>query len=440
MTDRRDGQLRLLVNMQSAGAHPAAWRAPDVDPLGCLNVGYYQQIAREAERGLFDAVFLADHNAFPRQIGTRPGWTLDPLVVLTAVAAVTSSIGLVASQSTTFHHPYNIARSLLSLQHASGGRAGWNVVTTWEENAARNYDLPHLPGKAERYRRADEFVRVVTGLWQGWEPDGLVADTVSGQYVDTERVHALDHHGEFFTVAGPLQVPPSPWGPPAIFQAGGSEYGRNLAAQHADGVFSAQTQLAEAQAYRADLTQRAGAHHRPPPAVCPGVVVVVASTHDAAWDKRRALDDIVGDEQTRLNAFAASYGLSGERLDPDAPFPTHLVERVTARIPQAGFQDAAVALLTDPARTVREVVTGGGIGHRSLVGSPGEVADSLEEWYVTGAADGFVVMVDKSPSGLSDFVDLVVPELQRRGLYRRAYQPGSLAERLRPAPTKTLVS
>lgn len=427
----REGHLRLIVNMQSAGAHPAAWRSPDVDPLGFLDVGYYRTIAQEAERGLFDAVFLADHNAFPRQIGTRPGWTLDPLVILTAVASATSSIGLIASQSTTFHHPYNIARTLLSLQHASNGRAGWNVVTTWEENAARNYDLPGLPAKADRYRRADEFIRVVTGLWHGWQDDALVADTVTGRFVDSSRVAPLEHHGEFFTVAGPLQVPPSEWGTPVIFQAGGSPDGRELAAAHADGVFSAQTRLADARAYRADIADRAAAHDRPPPGICPGVVVVVAETRDEAWQKRRALDALLGDEDARLAAFAKSYGLAGEHLDFDEPLPPHLIERVTAHIPQAGFQDAATALLADAGVTLREVISGGGVGHRSLVGSPHEVADSLQQWYEDDGADGFVLMLDKSPAGLTDFVDLVVPELQRRGLHRLSYESGSLRQRWR---------
>jgi FMN-dependent oxidoreductase (nitrilotriacetate monooxygenase family) len=424
--------LRLIVNMQPSGVHQGAWMAPGADPRAFIDLDYYRELARLAERGRIDSLFLADFAALQPESSRQPRWTFDPLVTLSALAAVTEHVGLVASISTTLTEPYHVARVMASLDHASRGRAGWNVVTSFDPNSARNFGLEALPDKDARYRRAEEFVEVVRVLWDSWEEGALALDRASGTFVDTSRVHPIDHQGEFFRVAGPLQVPRPPQGHPVVFQAGGSDAGRDLAARQADGVFAAQLTLASSRDYRDDLRLRAEKAGRRPDDVrlFPGVVVVAGATREEALAKRRALDDLVGAPDARLAGLAHFIGVDPATLRLDEPLPEAVRAEQGAPLGAEGFRQAVLAFFDDETRTVADFLREGSLGHRTLVGDPGTIADSFEEWFDGGAADGFVLMFDALPAGLRDFVDLVVPELQRRGLFRREYDDDHLGARL----------
>jgi FMN-dependent oxidoreductase (nitrilotriacetate monooxygenase family) len=415
--------LRLIVNMQPSGVHQGAWMAPGANPRAFVDLDYYRQIAAIAEEGRIDSLFLADFAALQPESNRQPRWTLDPLVTLSALAAVTEHVGLIASISTTLTEPYHVARVMASLDHASRGRAGWNVVTSFDPNSARNFGLVSLPDKDARYRRAEEFVDVVRALWDSWEEGALALDPATQTFVDTSKVHPIDHAGEFFDVAGPLQVPTPPQGNPVLFQAGGSDAGRDLAARQADGVFAAQLTLASSREYRDDLRVRAEKAGRAADDVLlfPGVVVVAGRDREEALAKRRALDDLVGAPDGRLAGLAHFIGVNPESLVLDEPLPAEVRENGPTGQGAEGFRQAVLAFFDDESKTVADFLREGSLGHRTLVGDAQTIADSFEEWFDGGAADGFVLMFDALPTGLRDFVDLVTPELQRRGLFRREY-------------------
>jgi len=423
MTTR--SRLPLIVNMQPSGVHAGAWLLPDADPRAFISLDYHRELAELAERGRLDAVFFADFAALQPETGRQPRWTFDPVVTLSALAAATQHIGLVASISTTLSEPYAVARTTASLDHVSGGRAGWNVVTSFDPNSARNHGLTDLPDKDARYRRAEEFVDVVGALWGSWKDGSLAFDRATRTFVDLDQVHAIDHSGEFFSVAGPLQVPAPPQGRPVVFQAGGSDAGRDLAARTADAVFAAQLTVASARDYRDDLRLRAEKAGRDPDEVklFPGVTVTVGRSRDEALARRAELNDLVGSPDARLAGLAHFIGVDPAILDLDEPLPDSV--RTTPSTGGAeGFRQSVLAFFDEPGRTIGDFLREGSLGHRTLVGDPVSVADDLEQWLDEGAADGFVLMFEAQPRGLRDFVDLVVPELQRRGLTRTAYAPG----------------
>jgi FMN-dependent oxidoreductase (nitrilotriacetate monooxygenase family) len=412
--------VHLNVNIVTAGVHRGAWRRSPASAHAFHDPAHYVRTAQVAERGLFDAVFLADNSYLHPGF---PGFTLDPLVTLSATAQATSRVGLIATVSTTFHHPYTIARAFSSLDHLSGGRAGWNVVTTRNPPAGRNYGYDVLPDREERYARAAEAVEVVRGLWDSWEPDALVADLERGVQVDDKRVHPIDHQGRYYSVAGPLQVPPSPQGRPLLVQAGGSEAGLALAARHADAVFTSQVTLAAAQRYYRGIKKAVAAQGRAPEslAVLPGVATTIGSTEAEARRRQEELNALAPPVD-QLLAFARWTGVPVAALELDEPFPLDALPEAGQANGSVGFDLSVRAYLeANRGRTVRELVADGQIGHWKLVGSPERIADELERWYTQGAADGFNLMCDTYPEGLELFVDHVVPILQRRGLFRREY-------------------
>lgn len=426
-------QIHFVLNMQHSGIHPAAWRSPGADPLGFITPAFHRRIAALAEQGLIDSLFFADHMTLWKSPEAGPGWSFDPIVTLAGLAAVTSHVGLVASISTTLSSPYPVARTIQSLDHLSGGRAGWNVVTSWSEPSARNFDIQSLPPREERYDRAEEFVDVVKALWSSWSPGAILAEREQGRFLDPAKVRPIQHRGRHFTVEGPLQVPPGPQGQPIVFQAGGSDQGRDLAARHADAVFTAQTDLAAARAYRQDLRRRAAAFGRAPDAikVFPGVIIVAGATRAEARAERARLEAFIGGDEALLGRFAQSLNLPAERLRLDEPFPADLIGQAIAGNPRQGFADALAAALGNSSITLRDQLERNSVaGHRSLIGSGDEIADSLEEWVVEGAADGFILMCDLLPAGLEAFVTHVVPRLQARGLYPREYSAPTLRARL----------
>ena len=430
-------QLHINVNFQGAGSHPGAWRSPQGRRFAALEIEHFQEVARIAERGLLDAVFLANTLAVQPESRGAPLFALDPIVVVAAMAVATERVGFILTASSTFTQPYNVARQLLSLDHASNGRVGLNIVTTHDDRAARNFGLKQLPPHAERYAMAADFVDVVLELWDSWEDEALVADTAAGIWGDPERVHAINHRGPYFNVAGPMQIPRSRQGRPLLVQAGSSPEGRDFAARYAEAIFTAQQVLKGAQAYYTDIKARARAHGRDPQqiAILPGLSLIIGGTEEEAQRRKRELDEIAGGTGSTLQAFAERLGVDAAELDLDRPVPEHLLERILAGeikpppgTPQ-GFADAALALAKDRSLSVRDIVARwSGAGHRRVIGAPEQIADTMGEWFFAGAADGFNINCDVFPSGLEAFVDQVIPVLQKRGIYRTEYQGSTLRE------------
>ncbi|WP_022918569.1 NtaA/DmoA family FMN-dependent monooxygenase [Ruania albidiflava] len=423
-------QLHLNLFAHGAGHHAAAWRAPGSSSSRHGDIGYWEELARTAERGRLDAIFLADGQSIGGGIARGPTWYLEPITVLTALARATSRIGLVTTVSSTFWDPFHAARLIASLDHISAGRAGMNIVTSMTDEEARNHGMPALPGHEERYANAAEFVHVLQGLWDSWPPESIVADP-AGAYVDVTRLRPLNHQGRFFDVAGPLNIPSPPQGRPVLFQAGASEPGRDLAAQCAEGIYAVAWDLASARSYRRDIRARAAAAGRNPDqvVVMPGLVPYVAATHAEARRAQQALDARlpVADALRQL-AFFVGRDTSGWDLDAPVPPLPPLAEFPGPK----GRYATVLQIIHSQQPTVRQLLgllTAGG-GHATVVGTPETVADEMLRWVDAGAADGFNLMPPTLPGGLEDFVDQVVPILQARGRFRRDYQGTTLRSHL----------
>ena len=431
--------MRLGLSIRGHGYHPAAWRHPDVPADGTLRVEHYVRSAQIAERGKIDMVFFADGAGIrqgdnPRGSLSRTGRDmveLEPMTLLPALAMVTSHVGLVTTASTTYNEPYNLARRFATLDLISQGRAGWNVVASWSEHEAQNFGLETTLDYDTRYARSAEFVEVVKGLWDSWEDGALLFDKVTGQYFDEARMHVLNHQGRFFKVRGPLNVAGMPQGHPVIVQAGASEQGRELGAATAEVIYAIHGSLERARGYYDDVKRRMAKYGREPddlkimPAFCP-VVGRTRAEAQAKYDELQALiDPLAG-----LGSLYSAFGdLSGYPLDapvPDDPLGSQehrsmsiqLVEQVRREKP-----------------TIRELYLRTGITGSARIGTPADIADVMQEWFEAGACDGFNITPATLPGGGEDFVALVVPELQRRGLFRIEYERRTLRENLglRPA-------
>ena len=351
-------------------------------------------------------------------------------MLLTAIAAVTEHIGLIATASTSYNEPYNLARRFASLDIISGGRAGWNIVTTAGLDAARNFNLDELPAHKERYERAAEFVDVSLKLWDSWDDDVVLADKESGIWGDDAKIYPPAHEGRFYKVAGALNVPRSAQGHPVLVQAGSSENGRDFAARYAEAVFTAHQTLADAQEFYDDLKRRAVEYGRDPDhiKILPGIVPIIGSSEEAAREREAELNRLIRPEFA-LTQLAGLLGISPEELRLDAPLPDSLPEE--DEIEGAKSRRTLVVNLGRRENlTVREIIArlGGGRGHLTFAGTPVQVADAIEKWFTSGAADGFNIMPPVLPSGLTDFVDQVVPILQDRGLFRTEYTGRTLRE------------
>ncbi|MFD7324074.1 LLM class flavin-dependent oxidoreductase [Streptomyces sp. NPDC059875] len=429
MTATSPRRLHLNAFLMNAGHHDAAWRHPRTQPERVTDLLYFQQLAQTAERGLLDSVFLADGLALWGNARYNVLGGFEPLTLLSALAAVTEHVGLIATVSTTFNEPFHTARKFASLDHISGGRAGWNIVTSGTVNEARNFGQEEHLEHRLRYKRAREFVEVTTKLWDSWEDDAILLDRERGVYADTDRVREIDHRGEYFGVRGPLNVPRSPQGHPLLVQAGSSEDGKEFAAQYAEAVFTAQQTLADGQAFYKDLKSRLARHGRREDQllVLPGIAPVIGSTEAEA----RALEQELTELQIPEYGLAQLSGMLGTDLTGlplDGPLPELPEER------EINGNKSRFTLVAELARrdglTVRELIArlGGGRGHRVFAGTPEQIADELQEWFTEGAADGFNIMPPLLPGGLEDFVDQVVPILQHRGLFRTEYSGRTLRE------------
>ncbi|KPY64870.1 Xenobiotic compound monooxygenase, DszA family [Pseudomonas syringae pv. spinaceae] len=432
-------QMKLGAFLMATGHHVAAWRHPDVPADAGLDFKHYRHLAQVAEAAKFDTLFVADSVAAATgDIASRMARSdhFEPLTLLSALSAVTDHIGLIATATTTYNEPYHVARKFASLDHLSGSRAGWNLVTSDAAAEAQNFGRAEHVGHAERYSRAREFHQVVTGLWDSWTDDAFTRDKASGQYYDPANVHVLDHVGEHFSVKGPLNVARSPQGQPVVVQAGSSEVGRDLAAQTAEVVFTAQTSLASAQAFYADIKGRLSAYGRDADSlkVMPGVFIVVAETEALAKQKFESFQDLVEPQVgvALLGRMLGNFDLSGYPLD--GPLPELPLTDSGQRSRQKLLTELADQENLTLAQLGRRI--SGGRGHYSLIGTPAQIADELQIWFEQGAADGFNVLVPHLPGGLEDVAQLLVPELQRRGLFRTEYEGTTLRENLglqRPA-------
>jgi len=424
--------MRLGAFMRPVGIHTAWWRYPGAAPDANFNLKYLIRFAQKLEEGRFDAWFMADHLSvlnMPMAALKRSATvtSFDPLTLLPVLAMVTEHLGLIATASTTFEPAYTIARRFASLDHISGGRAAWNLVTTSNPDAALNFGLTEHMEHGERYRRAREFYDVVTGLWDSWADDAFVRDVAEGVYFDPDRMHVLDHQGEFLSVRGPLNIARPIQGWPVIVQAGASDAGRQLAAETAEMVFAGGGRLADSQAYYADVKGRAERLGRNPDhiKILPGCLVVVGDTDEEARQKRGLLDSLVHPD-SGMASLSIAIGTDASVFDLDGKLPD---------IPESNASKSGRERVIARARrdnlTVRQLAQiAGSYGGLAMVGTPKTIVDQMEEFFFGNACDGFNIMFPYVPGGLDDFVDRVVPELQRRGLFRRQYEGRTLRENL----------
>jgi FMN-dependent oxidoreductase (nitrilotriacetate monooxygenase family) len=433
---QRTGQLRLGAFLYPSGHHIAAWRHPEAQADAGVNFRHYVKLAQAAEAAKFDLVFLADG------VGTRGDNVeflsrtahsyvaqFEPITLLSALAAVTEHVGLVATASTSFNEPYHVARKFASLDHISGGRAGWNLVTSSNEHEAKNFNRDKHFEHAERYERAIEFAEVVEGLWDSWEDDAFLRDKDQGRFFDPERRHVLDHKGRFFQVRGPLNVARSPQGHPVVVQAGSSEAGRDLAARTAEVIFTAQQTLEDAIDFYSDVKGRLAQYGRHPDdlKIMPGVFPIVGRSESEAREKFEQLQALIDPKVglALVSGLTGGFDLSGYPLD--GPIP---------ELPETNASKSRQLLTLELARrenlTIRQLYlrVAGARGHWQLVGTPAQIVDQLEERFVKGGADGYNVMPPVLPAGLDDFVELVIPELRRRGLFRSEYEGRTLRDNL----------
>ena len=421
-------QLHLNTFINAVGHHEAAWRRAEAVPNWNLDIEHYKNLARIAERGTLDSIFFADIQGLISTPSRRPGEMLDPVVKLTALAEATKHIGLIATASTTFDDPYNLARRFASMDIISGGRVGWNVVTSIAKEIGPNFGVTEFPTPEERYERADEFVDVVLKLWDSWEPDALVVDKARGIYADADKVHRIDHVGKHYSVQGPALLPPTPQGRPIIVQAGSSGPGIAFAAKYAEAVFTAQGTIDEGRAFYANLKSQAAALGRNPDHlhVLPGIVTVIGGTEAEAQAKARALDELIVLDYAHAH-LAEQTGVPVEELDLDKPLPAH-IRHPEEIVDGRSRYEISVGMARRENLTVRELLIrlNGSRGHQKFIGTPEQVADVIEMWFTTGASDGFNVMPATFPDGLEDFVDHVVPILRQRGLFRHAYEASTL--------------
>jgi FMN-dependent oxidoreductase (nitrilotriacetate monooxygenase family) len=430
MTD--NGRMHLAAFMRPISIHTGAWRYPGGTPDANFNFPAIVKSAQRLEEAKFDAFFMADHLAMlnmPMDALKRSSTatSFEPFTLLSALSMVTENLGLIATGSTSFDEPFHVARRFASLDHISGGRAGWNIVTTSNPDAAKNFGLAEHLDHAERYARAREFYDVVTGLWDSWADDAFIRDVETGVFFDPDKLHTLDHKGEFFSVHGPLHVARPVQGWPLIVQAGGSEAGRQLAAETAEAIFAAQRTIDDGREFYADVKGRMAKIGRNPDhlKILPACLVVVGDSVEEAREKRAVLDSKVHLDSA-IASLSISLGHDASTFELDSPLP----EIPETNASKSG-RERAVRMAERDNLTVRQLAQRmGGFSGLAMVGTAEIIADEMEEWIETGAADGFTIMFPFLPEGLDLFVDRVVPELQRRGLFRREYAGKTLRENM----------
>lgn len=417
-------QLKLGAIIHGVGGNVSGWRHPEAITDASVNFGFYKQQAQKAESGKFDLLFIADglyitEKSIPHFLNR-----FEPITILSALAAVTKNIGLVGTLSTTYSEPFTVSRQFASLDKISDGRAGWNIVTSPLEGSAKNFSKENHPAHPERYRIADEFLQVARGLWDSWEDDAFVRDKESGVFFDPAKMHTLNHKGEFFSVQGPLNIARSKQGQPVIFQAGASEDGRAFASRVADAIFAGHETIEEAQAYYQDIKSRAAAHGRSPDdvVILPGIGPIIGRTEEEAERKYQELANLVTIDKALdfLGRFFEHHDFSQYPLDE--PFPD------LGDFGSNSFRSGTDKIKRDAKEnnwTLRQVALRVATPRGEFTGTAEQVADRVQKWFEEGAADGFIIAAS-IPKGLDDFVDLVVPILQERGLFRKDYESDTL--------------
>jgi FMN-dependent oxidoreductase (nitrilotriacetate monooxygenase family) len=418
-------QLHLNLFIHGRGHHEAAWRHPAASPLALTDLRYYAGLAQQAEAGCFDSVFLADTLAAADDLVRAPRTWLEPITVLAALAGVTNRIGLIATCSTTYTEPFNLARQFASLDHMSGGRVGWNIVTSWLAAAAGNFGGAAPLSHADRYERAEEYMRVVTGLWDSWSDDAVVDDRASGVYARSGSVRPVNHKGPHYQVTGPLNLPRGPQGRPVFVQAGSSDTGRRFAARHAEAVFTAQMEKATARDFYTDLKRLAGTEGRDPARVLilPGLSPVIGGTEAEALRISRELNDLSDPEVGRKRLSGRFGGHDFSHLPLDKPLsPEDFPDPATVEAARSRTE-VIIGLVRREKPTLRQLLgyMAGARGHFVTAGTPEQIADLMQDWLMDGAADGFNLMPPVLPWMLEVFVAEVVPLLRRRGLVRTEY-------------------
>lgn len=423
-------QMHLNLFITGRGHHEAAWRHPTASSCSLSDIRYFQDLAQKAEAGLFDSIFLADQLALGTDIAHGPRTALEPVTLLAALAVSTSRIGLIATASTTYTEPFNLARQFASLDHMSGGRIGWNIVTSWLATAARNYGGAAQVSHAERYERAEEFMTVVKGLWDSWADDAVLDDRATGCYTNPQRIRPINHEGTYYRVAGPLNLPRCPQGRPVLVQAGSSDTGRGFAARHAEAIFTAQLEKTTAQAFYADLKSRVMAAGRDPEQVLilPGLSPLIAASEGEAQRLSEELGELANPEVGRKRLSGRFGGYDFSRLPLDKPLePEDFPDPSTVEAARSRTE-VILGLVRRKKPTLRQLlaILAGARGHNTFAGTPEQAVDFMAEWVHDGAADGFNIMPPVLPAMLEAFIAEVIPLLQRRGLFRTAYEGETL--------------
>ncbi|MFY0614860.1 MAG: LLM class flavin-dependent oxidoreductase [Hyphomicrobiaceae bacterium] len=425
-------QIHLNLFIHSRGHHEAAWRHPQASPLPVYDIRYYQGLAQRAEAGLFDSIFFADQLALTDDIANGPRTGLEPITLLAAIAVSTNRIGMISTASTTYTEPFNLARQFASLDHMSNGRIGWNIVTSWLATAAGNFGGSGPLTHADRYQRGEEFMKVVKGLWDSWAKDAVVDDRGTGRFADTTRIRPINHEGQFYQVTGPLNLPRCPQGRPVLVQAGSSETGRDFAARHGEAIFTAQMEKATAQDFYKDLKARvlAAGRSADQALVLPGLSPLIGSTEEEAKRLADELGELADPEAGRKRMSARFGGHDFSHLDLDAQLsPDDFPDPDTVEAARSRTE-VIINIVRRDKPTLRQLLAklAGARGHHTFAGTPEQVADLMEDWFNTEAADGFNVMPPVLPNMLDVFVDEVVPILQKRGLFRTAYEGDKLRD------------
>tara|TARA_B100000886_G_scaffold327465_1_gene274940 strand:+ start:175 stop:1497 length:1323 start_codon:yes stop_codon:yes gene_type:complete len=425
-------QMHLNLFIHSRGHHEASWRHPKSSPKALTDISYLVEAAQTAEVGLFDSIFLADTLVVNDDVAQAARTWLEPISTLGALAMATKKIGLIATASTSYMEPFNLARQFASLDHVSAGRIGWNIVTTWSVPAASNFGASDQVSHADRYLRAEEYVNITKALWDSWRDDAVVDNRTSGLYAKVESIRPIDHAGDYYQVAGPLNVPRCPQGRPVLVQAGSSEVGKEFAARHAEAVFTAHLEMATALDFYKDLKSRAKAQRRDPDSIIilPGFSPIIAGTEAEAKQIAKELNELTDVEVGRKRLTGRFGGYDFSHLPLDRPLSTDDFPDPSTVQAARSRTEVIVGMVTREKPTLRQLLAklAGARGHFIFTGTPEQVADELELWFKSGAADGFNLMPPIIPWMLEVFVEEVVPLLQKRGIFRKEYKGTSLRD------------
>lgn len=426
----KERKMSLNLFLSVLGHHESSWRYPDAPVEKAKNFSYYAELAKKAENAKMDAIFLADRTSTsPQSVKNGAAGFFEPTTLLSGLAAVTEKIGLIGTVSTSFNEPYNVARRFSSLDFLSNGRAGWNIITSGTDEEAQNFNLEQIPNHARRYQRAKEFLEVAVKLWDSWEDNAILANKETGVFADSQKVHEINHKGEFFQVRGPLNIPRSPQKRPVLVQAGTSENGKEFAAIYAEAIFTAQQSFKDARAFYQDVKQRVIKNGRNPEQVkiLPGICPIIGETEEEAIERESKMQELINFDHSLLK-LSNRVGVDLTSAPLDEPFPE------LPELDEIQGHKSRTQLIVELAQrenlTLRQVLIrlGGGRGHYTIAATPKKIADVLEYWFLNGAADGFNIMPQVMNHDFERFVQLVIPELQRRGLFRTEYTGNTLRE------------